>query len=940
MICRSIYFVRRFVLLTGCLIFFFFYVQGRGSIKVRQVQCEYLTNPLGLDEVKPRFGWTLDATDSNAHGQRQTAYRLLIASSRKLLDKNVGDIWNPGWVSSAEMQHIEYEGKLLQSDRMYYWKVCVKDEQGTASAWSTPSYWSTGLLQSSDWKAQWIGSDVLFRPAAADCNIADPWFRKTFDLRVKPGKAMLFVASVGFHEVYVNGRRIGKELLAPAVTDYAKRARYVTYDIAGALKPGRNVIAFWLGSSWSVFGPYRSANRPNTPIVLAQVSVYREKDPVSGSRPIDIITTDSSWKEHPSASRLLGVWHYNQMGGELWDAGKENINWNTLSCIETDWKAAVVYHPKLVLSAQKVEGNRLFEEIHPLQITARKDGAYRVDMGVNFAGWTAIKVSGSPGDTIRFQYSEREQEEMTFGLHSMYIVGKSGEGTFRNRFNYSSCRWITIKGVKKKPVLSDIQGWLVRTAYEPAAVFECSDTLQNWIYDRVRWTFENLSLGGYVVDCPQRERLGYGGDAHATCETGLFNFQMGAFYNKWMEDWRDVKGTEIVVGNMYDTSFAHKGVMGGRYLDPGVLPNTAPTYEGGGGPAWGGIVVTLPWTFYQHYGDKRILEENFELIRDWLSFLDTHTRNNLLQRYGGSWDFLGDWLWPNATAEGMNNNKPQTMCLNNCYRVYNLRTAAKIARVLGKTTDAEQWEHQAEVYSDAINARFYNSADHSYADSSMANLAAALLAGVPPAALRKEVMQRLEKDILVIHKGHIHVGITAGALLFKLLREEGRDDLIYAMTSQTGYPGWGYMKAQGATTIWEAWEKDLPGKSLLHSSYLYPGAWYIDGVAGLRRDPVQPGFRSFIIRPPLLSSSQISWARATFESPAGYIKTAWKKEGGTLIQEITVPPNCTASVQLPQNATELSGFDNPFVKQAGVSDGYHTYSLQAGKYVLKTGNAY
>ena len=229
-------------------------------------------------------------------------------------------------------------------------------------------------------------------------------------------------------------------------------------------------------------------------------------------------------------------------------------------------------------------------KINPIKIEERPDGSYRVDMGVNFAGWTKIKVKGKKGDRVDFLFSEREQDEITFNNHSAYIIGPSGEGCFQNRFNYSSGRWITIRGLKEKPLLSDISGWQVRTAYNPVSTFECSDSLQNWIYDRVCWTLKNLSIGGYVVDCPQRERLGYGGDAHATAETGLFNFGMGAFYTKWMQDWRDVQGWQS---------------LNGKRDGSGVLPHTAPTNDGGGGPAWGGICVTLPWYVYQHQGDKK-----------------------------------------------------------------------------------------------------------------------------------------------------------------------------------------------------------------------------------------------------------------------------------------------------------------------------------------------
>jgi alpha-L-rhamnosidase len=762
-------------------------------------------------------------------------------------------------------------------------------------------------------------------PKAKECTVPDPWLRKTFDLTVRPAKAVLFVASVGYHEVYVNGRRIGDDVLVPCVSDHLKRARYVAYDIASALKPGKNVIALWLGTSWSIFPSYASDDKPRAPIVIAQADIYNVERPgVSQVRPVLRIQTDSSWKTYPSPNKLLGRWDFLQMGGEIWDANKEVPDWNLASCNETGWKAVTVYHPRLLLSAQMVEPNRLFQEIHPVSVETNPDGSFRVDMGVNFAGWTEVKCKGPQGQRVDMYFSEREKEEMTFHLHNAFIIGKTGEGVFRNRFNYSSGRWITIRGMRKRPAIGDIRGWVVRTAYPSAATFSCSDSLQNWIYDRVRWNFENLSIGGYVVDCPQRERMGYGGDAHSTSETGVFNYGLGAFYTKWMEDWRDVQGAK----NMDPRNYGGKA-------DSGILPHTAPTYWGGGGPGWGGICVTLPWLMYQQEGDRRILEKNFKLIKNWLAFLDTHTRNDLLERFGGTWDFLGDWLWPHAGVEGMNNDKPQNICFNNCYRVFNLRTAARIARVLGKDAEAEQWERQAAASSLAIQAKYYNTGDHSYSDSSMGNLAAALLAEVPPPGLHAAVMDRLAQEILVVRNGHIHVGITGGAMLFKLLRSAGRDDLIYSMTSQKDYPGWGYMKANGATSLWEMWEKDLPGHSLLHSSYLYPGAWYIDGLGGIRRDPDHPGFGQFIVRPPRAGATTVSWARASYDSPMGMIRTAWQRKEGRLYLEVTVPPGTAAKVLFPSADPSGIRVSSSLARYKGTEGGYSVYELPAGRYVLE-----
>jgi alpha-L-rhamnosidase len=906
------------------------YAQGNDcSITPVQLTCEYLTNPSGLDVEQPRFSWKLRATNEAAHGQRQTAYRILVAGSRQQLDSHCGDMWDSGWVPSDAMQLIRYNGKPLQSDRRYFWQVSVKDERGYESGFSEIAKWSTGLFSQNEWTAKWIGTGEAYDPAEGGNKMPDPWFRKTFSLKEKPSMATLFVASVGYHAVYVNGQKMGDHLLAPAVTDHTKRARYIAYDIAPALQQGDNVIALWLGTSWSIYAPYATADKPRAPIVIAQADLFDDK-----GEKINRIVTDESWKTHPSPNMLTGNWGFGVggYGGEIWDANREVDGWNLSGFDDRTWEHVHVFTPALILSAQRVETNLMMDEIKPVGIESRPEGSYRIDMGVNFAGVTEIRVKGNPGDTIRFLYSERAQEEMTFNLQSAYVMGSSGEGLFQNRFNYMSGRWITIKGASSPPRKEDIKGWMVRSGFEDATTFSCSDSLQNWIYNTVKWTFENLSLGGYIVDCPQRERFGYGGDAHATSETGLLNYKLGAFYSKWLEDWRDVQGTEPMVGNMNNPDWARKQEGSGRYLGGGILPQTAPTYHGGGGPAWGGIVVTLPWFIYQYHGDREVLEENFDMISGWLAFLDTHVENNMLKRYGGQWDFLGDWLWPGATAEGMNNYSDENLFFNNCYWIYNLKTAAQIASLIGKTVEAEKWQLQAEAASKAIHKKYYLPDDHNYADGTMRSLAAALYGDIMPAAERVNVMKRLEKEILVHLKGHIDVGITGGAMLFKVLREEGRDDLIYAMTSQTTYPGWGYMQENGATTIWEMWEKDLPGHSLLHSSYLYPGAWYVDGVAGIRQDAVIPGYRNFHIRIPKLIESQVSWARADFDSPAGLIRSSWKRTNGRLTMKVTVPPNCRATVWFPDEAGKKVKDHSGLSRRKDKKKGYILFEIDAGTY--------
>ncbi|HWI58087.1 MAG TPA: family 78 glycoside hydrolase catalytic domain, partial [Bacillota bacterium] len=553
----------------------------QASVSVTELTCEYLKNPLGLDVPQPRLSWQLQPTDNQARGQRQTAYRVLVASQLGLLSRGQGDLWDSRWRESDQSHLVDYSGKRLRAGQECWWQVCVRDEHGRLSGWSQPAHWTMGPLAPGDWQAKWIGTDMVFarKPGwpPPDNSLPDPWLRKAFKLEGPPKRALLYVASVGYHELYVNGQRVGDAVLAPCTTDHTRRARYVTYDVTRYLHAGQNVVGLWLGFSWSIFPPYRTPDKPASPIVIAQADIE-----LDGGQTRQV-TTDESWLWHPSPNTTTGVWDFMHYGGERYDANQELPDWCAASCNEADWKPVKVFQPNLVLSAQKVEPNRLVKELHrPVAITEPKPGTWRVDMGVNFAGWLEVPVAGSPGDKIEFKWSERQEKEQTHELHSCYIIGPSGKGVFRNHFNYGVGRWIQIEGLRHKPELNDVRGWLVRTDYERATTLNCSNDLLQRIFDTTLWTYETLSLGGYVVDCAQRERMGYGGDAHATTATGMDAFKTAALYSKWAEDWRDVQGKASAWG-----VGKKEGEAGaGKKIEAGNLPYTAPTYWGGGGPGW------------------------------------------------------------------------------------------------------------------------------------------------------------------------------------------------------------------------------------------------------------------------------------------------------------------------------------------------------------------
>ncbi len=857
------------------------------SVAPTELRCEYLRDPLGIDVGEPRLSWQLTATDPVARGQRQTSYQVLVASTKGMLDQNQGDLWDSGVVASDRSVHVIYGGKPLTSGMACFWKVRVKDENGVVSDWSAPARWTMGLLKQGDWRAQWIGADQIFERKQGwpppDNDVADPWLRKSFSLEAKPERAVIYVASVGYHELYVNGEKVDDTVLAPSVVNYRKRARYVTYEIADHLQKGKNVIGLWLGVSWSIFPQYKTPDKPLTPIVLAQADIELPGGPTVQ------IATDESWRTHASPNTLLGVWDFMHFGGELYDARQEAPDWCQSDFDDSSWKRAVVYRPSLKLSAEMIEPNRRVRRIRPVAIAETKPGVYRVDLGVNMTGLFELDVRGEPGDVIEMKFSEQSKAEMTHRLHSKYIIGPSGRGTFRNRFNYFTGQWVTIEGLKYRPGANDVRAYLVRTDYAEASAFECSNELLNWIHDTTLLTFEDLSLGGYVVDCAHRERMGYGGDAHATTECGLNHYSLGAFYTKWAQDWRDVQGGESAWGTGGEKAETKDTIESGN------LPYTAPTYWGGGGPGWSGYCVTLPWEIYERYGDTRILKVNFPTIQRWLAFLETNAKDDMLVRWGGQWDFLGDWLWPGA--EGVNGDTIETLFYNNCYWIFNLQTAAEIADVIGEKDAAAKYRARADEVRRAVHRKFFQPEDNSYVNGFQGYLAIALLVNLPPKEVREAVWDRLEKEILVVREGHIHAGITAGAFLFKTLLGADRQDLLFTMVNKDTYPSWGLMRRNGLTAIAESWVMD---NSLCHSSYLYVGTWFIEGLAGIKSDPDRPGFKHFIIKPGVVDDPSMKWVRAHHDSIYGRIESNWRVDDDrVLMLNVTVPPNTMATLYLP-----------------------------------------
>jgi alpha-L-rhamnosidase len=310
----------------------------------------------------------------------------------------------------------------------------------------------------------------------------------------------------------------------------------------------------------------------------------------------------------------------------------------------------------------------------------------------------------------------------------------------------------------------------------------------------------------------------------------------------------------------------------------------------------------------------------------------------MLQRWGGEWDFLGDWLWPGA--KGVNGDTPETLFYNNCYWIFNLQTAANIADVIGKTADAKKYRARAGEVRKAVHGKFFIPAEGSYVNGFQAYLAIALLVDLPPQDVRPAVEKRLVEEILIRRNGHIHAGITGGAFLFKTLLALDRQDLIFTMANKQTYPGWGDMLRHGATTMYESWDMD---NSLCHSSYLYIGTWFIEGLAGIKSDLRFPGFQKFVLKPGVVDDSSLTWVKAHHDSLYGRIVSNWSVDDrGLLTWKVTVPPNTTASALVPTaDEKTITESGRPLAQAKGIKpvnakSGQVVLELEPGTYEFQS----
>ena len=922
---------------------------------INRLRCEYLVNPLGIDEHAPRLSW---AMNTDRRGARQSAWRVQVASSPDLLATGETDCWDSGRVENDRQVHVEYAGTPLRSRMACYWQVTVWDERGV-SATSNPAFWSMGLLSPNDWQARWITHDPAIirrdddaRAATSTSPGTPPLFRRKFDLPSSVHRATVYVTARGIVDLRINGAHVTEDRFVPEWTDYHRRLHFRTYDVTKMLVSGGNVLGATLGDGWwsgyigwqETRGQYGTLENS----LLVQLEIELEEGRST------TIVSDNSWRCE-TGPILSGDF----MLGEVYDARRERTGWDKSAFDDSGWLPAVeVAAPKiripqygfsnqrtrttsedLPLVAQRNEPVQVVEKIQPISVSEVSPGVYVYDLGQNIAGWVELTVEGSRGTRLQLRHAERLNPDGTAYTDNLrradatdvYLLKGGGQERWQPRFTFHGFQYIELTGLDRPLPLEDIRGCVAMSSTPAAGDFECSHPLVNRLWQNALWGQKGNFLS-VPTDCPQRdERLGWMGDAQVFLRTAIYNMDVAAFFTKWMTDVCDSQDVD------------------------GVFPDVAPRLDEGenfcgldglgGAAGWADAGVIVPWTIWQMAGDERIIRSHWQSMVGWIDWLEkTNPQGIRCNQLGNNY---GDWLCIPSDTSFRTHSEMKTL-LATAYWADDARKMAQMARAIGKPDESSRFDAMADRVRDRFQEKWLLEDGRLKVETQTAYLLA-LAFDLLPDEVRSQAADHLVDNIRQLG-WRLSTGFIGISHLNPVLTLSGRADVAYRLLLNEEYPSWLYPVLHGATTIWERWNGwteedgffDPQMNSFNHYSLGSVGEWLYRHVAGIELDPVAPGFQRLIIKPYL--GGDLEFARARYVSMFGTIESYWKVEADSTELNVRIPPNSFARVFfpcIPNRVVKESG--RPVAEAPGVDyqthDGtYAVLDVQSGSYVFQVGD--
>ncbi|MDA6068298.1 glycoside hydrolase family 78 protein [Flavobacterium sp. AC] len=886
--------------------------KAQNKIGVTNLQCEMLSNPEGIDVVQPRLSWQINANVSDV---KQTAYQIIVSSTLENLNANKGDLWDTGKVQSNASVNIIYNGKRLENRQNAFWKVILWTNKGEIQS-VDKAHFSMGIMNYADWKStRWIGYE---KASAGDSisqysKLSARYLRKEINLKKQVKSAKVYIMGMGLYELYINGNKIGDQVLAPVPTDYTKNVKYNVFDVTSQLKEGKNMLGTILGNGRFFtmrqdFKPYKIKTFGYPKMALQLYVEYTD-----GTK--EVIRTDDTWKVTTNGPILSN----NEYDGEEYDARKELKNWNTTNFDDKNWfQAEYVQEPGGFYEAQMTPNMKIMGEVKPISIKQTPKGTYILDMGQNMVGWLQLKVKGKSGDKVILKFAESLQADGSLYIENLrdarttdvYTLKGEGEEIWEPTFVFHGFRFVEVSGFPTKPTLDNFVGKVVYDDIKTTGTFESSDAVMNQIFKNAYWGISG-NYKGMPIDCPQRnERQPWLGDRTTGAYGESFLFDNQTLYAKWLDD---IKNAQTADGGIPDVAPAFW-----RYYGDNVT--------------WPGTYITVAEMLYQQFGDKKVIEKHYPSMKKWVVYME----QNYLVKDLMTKDKYGDWCVPPESLE-LIHSKDSARTTNgeliaSAFYYHLLQKMKKFATINGNNSDDIQYyDSLSERVKTAFNVKFFNASKNNYANNTVTANLLPLAFGMVPENLQSKVFENIVHEVEVTYNGHISTGVIGTQFLMRTLSEYGRPDLSYKLASNDTYPSWGYMAKNGATTIWELWNGNTADPKMNSQNHVMLLGdlliWYYENIAGIKSNPETPGFKQIIMKPDF--ETGLTFVNASYESIHGTIKSNWKKTKNNLQWNITIPANTSAIVYLPSTKVSAVTLDNKKLDKTAVS-----YKVENNKLIL------
>lgn len=870
------------------------------QINVTDLRTERLVNPMSIDTPTPRLGWRIE---TNTNDVKQTCYHLIVSSTPEKAQALDGDLWE-SIVDTDQSQWISYQGKPLRSNTRCYWRVKVSTNKGD-SDWSDVAMWNVGLLYEADWQGRWIGLDrkMSWDEETEHSRLSARYLRKEFDLDKQVAKATLYICGLGMYEAFINGKRIGDQVLAPAPTDYRRTVLYNAFDVTQLLDKN-NAIGVILGN-----GRYYTMQQDKKPYKITRFGYPTLRlnlivEFTDGSK--KTISSDEKWKLSPDGA----IRSNNEYDGETYDANKEFTNWTNIGFDDSQWmNAERTAIPLGTLRGAMAPNMKVICQLEPKSLS-RKDGKLVLDMGQNMAGWLNVRIANlQQGDSIVIRYAERLDSTGNIWVENFrhaqstdrYFANGKEQGLWWHPiFVYHGFRYAEISGLANAKI-EDFIGEVVSDEMAETGHFVSTDTILNKVYRNAVWGVLS-NYKGMPVDCPQRdERQPWLGDRTRGCYGEAFIYDNNALYTKWVRDITEAQ------------------------REDGCIPDVAPAF-------WNYYSDNVTWPaalpfsldmLMKQYGDDAPMRKYYPNVKRWLEHLKyQYQKDGLIEK-----DRYGDWCVPPEREELIHSEDPARITdgtlISTAYYFYICQMMSTYAKAQNLHEDAKWFEHEAQISKDAFNEKFLTVKKGTttvpghilYPDSTFygnntvtANLLPYYFGMIDDEYVKHEVEKQIVKAIISQNLGTVTCGVIGIGWLMHALTDMGRSDVAWLLATNKKYPSWGYMAEHGATTIWELWNGDTASPKMNSGNHvMLLGdllSWIYEDVAGIQSS--ENGFKHITMKPDF-TVDEIDDIDASYQSIYGQIVSRWKKAKGKLHWHVEIPANTSATIHLPNNIIKEIG---------------------------------